>query len=86
MNIYKYIPAVMLIIAGAAKMVAQATMQETFLIPMCVGQSIEVAAGPAAFNVLHCWGCYAVLAGLTFTAALAINRRKSALHAPIKSL
>lgn len=74
-QILKIAPAIALIIIGLTKMVLQANAQDTLLIPTCLGKTITLTSGVSPWSVLHCWGCYAVLAGLAYLAlSLAMNR------------
>lgn len=77
------VPAISLIIIGLTKMVLQANAHDTLLIPTCLGKTITLTSGVSPWSVLHCWGCYAVLAGLAYIALIAVMNRMSVRHASI---
>ena len=72
-----------LLVAGLAKMATQAASQSVVLIPTCLGGSVEVPLEGASTPWLHCWGCYAALAGsagLTLLLAQQIHRKREAVR------
>jgi len=82
-QILKIVPAIALIFVGLTKMVLQANAHDTLLIPTCLGKTIMLTSGVSPWSVLHCWGCYAVLAGLVYIALIAAMNRMSVKHASI---
>lgn len=72
-RIHIYAVAAALIVAGAVKMVMQASAQATMIIPTCLGKSVAIPIEGASLSVLHCWGCYALLLGLVSLTALIVS-------------
>lgn len=82
-QILKIAPAIALIFAGLTKMALKANAHETLLIPTCLGKTITLTSGVSPWSVLHCWGCYAVLAGLAYIALTLAMNRMGVKHASI---
>lgn len=54
----------LLLLTGAIKIYMLASANSVLAVEMCSGRNLLIPTGGGGFaNQLHCWGCYAAIAG-----------------------
>lgn len=64
-----------LILIGGAKAWMHSQAAGLLKLPTCLGPDVLVRIDTPLWHQVHCWGCYAALAGLAFLALPIVQRR-----------